>query len=205
MATLDELFPHLSELVRDVRGLSLDDLSTRAPSVGFPFYDLERLLAAVREDEVDPLDGTLAPIFGVQDAQLRGYVATIDAYIGLGTLQGRKRNAFVAKKLMVPRAPRAPLDSSEMLDTIAECSWGLWLHDEYGNIEAEKPFPNGSGDADFYVESDIGPLWVDCMSPAPDERPPSVMAYLTYKTSGSGARSSVREVVQQLCRLRSQS
>jgi hypothetical protein len=130
MATLDEMFPNLGRLVQRVLGMSLEGLASRAPAVGFQFYDLERLLATVRANEASPLDELCTAIYGAHRAQDRGYIATIDAFIGLGAI--RDEQAFVEKKLMAPRMPRTQHNSSEMMDTVVECSWGLWLNDEHG-------------------------------------------------------------------------
>jgi hypothetical protein len=55
-----------------------------------------------------------------------------------------------------------------MLDTLAECSWGLWLHGRHGNLEEERLLPDGLDNSDFFVTTASGPLWVDCISIAPE-------------------------------------
>lgn len=172
MANLDERYPHLSELVRSVLTLSLDALASRAPCDDYPFYDLERLLANVRDNDYEVLDE-----FGSWFAQARGYLATIDAYVGLGVIENRRR--FLVKKLSAPRNPSNRPVSAEMLDTLVECSWGLWLHEMFGAIQEGKVLPSGARDADFYVNSgDIG-LWVDCISVTPEADQPDLGAYFS--------------------------
>lgn len=104
-------------------------------------------------------------IVGSWFAQARGYLATIDAYVSLGKLKDPR--LFVTKKLAAPVEPRAVPPGSEMLDTLAECSWGLWLHEQFGNLEEARVLPSEDRDADFFVTTKDGPLWVDCISIAP--------------------------------------
>ena len=158
--SLDTKYTALSRLVRSVLGLDLETLASRAPAVGYEHFDLERLLAHVRSSPL-ALDDK---IFGPFSRQVRGYLATIEAYVALGIIKDQA--AFVTKKLAAPKVALPMPHSTEMLDTLAECCWALWLHDRYGNLEAEKMFPCGGGDADFFVSSD-GDLWVDCISVAP--------------------------------------
>jgi len=162
MPSLDQRFPSLSQLVEAEYGFSLEHLAKRARATQYDYFDLERLLAHTLDDDRYGLaDGVLAP----HAAQVRGYIATLEAYVALGIVKNPRR--FVAQKLMVPATPRPLPVGSEMLDTLAECSWALWLHDRYGNVEEEKPLPGGVGDADFFVVTAEGNLWVDSISVAP--------------------------------------
>lgn len=46
---LDLQYPNLSALIQSVLGMSLQQLAARAPAAGYTFFDLERLLAHVRD------------------------------------------------------------------------------------------------------------------------------------------------------------
>jgi len=179
---LDETYPSLSDLVRSVLGLDLEALANRAPAEAFDHFDLERRLAHVRSSPL-ALDDT---IFGPHSQQVRGYLATIEAFVALGVV--RNPVAFLTKKLAAPRIARRAPQGTEMLDTLAECSWGLWLHDQHGGLEAEKLLPDGRGDADFFVNAGAGPLWVDSVSVAPTDRRSDMTEYLV-KTVRSKWRS----------------
>jgi hypothetical protein len=125
--------------------------------------------------------------------QVRGYVATLEAFVALGVV--RDHEAFVTKKLLAPRTALASPPSSEMLDTLVECSWGLWLHDRHGNLIPERPFPADPGDADFVVAMSRGELWIDCLSVEPTDRRSDINAYLTSRVRNKwgkkfGARPS---------------
>jgi hypothetical protein len=173
--SLDVDYPYLSAVVRDVLSLTLNQLADRCPCQAiYQYFDLERLLAAVRDNPLfnDPEYTNYSDSW----AQVRGYLATIDAYIGLGVL--KNPTEFITKKLLAPVSPVAEPPSDEMLNTLVECMWGLWLKDAHGNIEETKPFPGGGGDADFFVETPNGPLWVDCMSISSDTPRDDMMRYL---------------------------
>lgn len=165
-AKLDTRFPKLSALVWSVLQIDLETLASRAAASGYEYYDLERLLADVRATPLSYGDPIADATFGPHGQQARGYLATIEAFIGLGIVGDA--GAFITKKLAAPRTPSPSPRSSEMLDTVAECSWGLWLHDLYGAVEAEKSLP-GRGDVDFYVRTPGGELWVDCISVNPQD------------------------------------
>jgi hypothetical protein len=184
MTTLDATYPSLSKLVTTVLSMELETLADRAPAIDYDYFDLERLLAEVRAAQrAGFTDEHYLATLGHHEQQTRGYLATIEAYVASGVV--KNPTAFLMKKLMAPRAARPRAPGSEMLDTLAECSWGLWLLDKYGNLEEEKPFPGGRGDADFYVRTEKGPLWVDCLSVAPpkekERRPTDLSAYLASK------------------------
>lgn len=176
--TLDIRYPHLSALVSSVLSVDLETLASRAPASGYLYFDLERLLAHVRAIPMSYGDDFCDHIYGLGDRQVRGYLATLEAFIALGVV--RDVAAFVTKKLAAPKMalPSPSPKSSEMLDTLVECSWGLWLHARHGNLETEKPLPGGIGDADFYVDTADGPLWVDCLSVGPQNGKHAIPEYL---------------------------
>ena len=174
MGSLDEDYPKLSELVSTVLGIGLEGLADRAPAQDYEYFDLERLLADARAGRTHIKAGDLLAGFA---EQTHGYIATLEAYVGLGVLKDKRQ--FVKKKLCAPRKPRAAPPGSEMLDTVAECSWGLWLHDRYGNLEEERLLPGSHGNTDFYVSTGPAPLWVDCISIAPESDRFDLNAYLS--------------------------
>jgi len=174
MGSLDEDYPKLSELVSTVLGIGLEGLADRAPAQDYEYFDLERLLADARGGRTYIKAGNLLAGFA---EQTHGYIATLESYVGLGVLKDQQQ--FVKKKLCAPRKPRAAPPGSEMLDTVAECSWGLWLHDRYGNLEEERLLPNSHGNSDFYVSTGTVPLWVDCISIAPESDRFDLNAYLS--------------------------
>lgn len=176
---LDVRYPHLSALVREVLDMSLVELANRAPATGFEYFDLERLLAHVEQIAGWDLDEVSEAIVRLHHQQVHGYVSTIEAFAALGVV--RDRAAFVAKKLLAPQVALSSPPSSEMLDTLAECSWGLWLHDQHKNLIAERPFPTDDGDADFFVATANGDRWVDCISLAPTDSPSSISTYLASR------------------------
>lgn len=161
-------------------GLTLDQLADRCPcNENYEHFDLERLLAAVRD----------SPLFNDPEftrysenwAQVRGYLATFDAYLALGVV--KKLPEFVAKKLLAPPvALPAPPKSAEMLDTLAECSWGLWLRERHGNLEEEKLLPGDVGNADFFASTADGPLWIDVASIGSNVPRADMVQYLAMKT-----------------------
>lgn len=175
--TLDTKYPHLAALVRAGLGLTLEKLADRAPARDFEFYDLERLLAQVREIETIKHSAVTAAIFAAHENQIRGYVATLEAFVALGVVKSAR--TFVRKKLHTPLKARPVAKGPEMLDTLVECSWGLWLHDEYGNLETDKKLPLNNGDADFFVRTRTGSLWVDCISPVGTRRHASVKDFIS--------------------------
>jgi hypothetical protein len=191
---LDLQYPHLSLLIQSVLGITLQELAARAPAAGYTFFDLERLLAHVQFVNQVQLDEIGEAIVRLHHQQVRGYVATLEAFVALGVL--REREAFVVKKLLAPRdALPAPPNSSEMLDTLVECSWGLWLHDRHGNVTPEQPFPTEHGDADFFVTTTNGDRWVDCLSLEPTDGRSDINSYLAARVRGKwgkkfGARPS---------------
>jgi len=162
MTTLDDRYPHLSSLVASVHGFGLERLADRAPAGDYDYFDLERLLAHERDMRLQAAAGGLDALLAQQPL---GYVATIEAYVGLGVLKNRR--GFVTQKLRAPAKAHAEPQGAQMLDTLAECSWGLWLHHQHGNLEEERVLPDGRGDCDFYVSTEEGPLWIDCISVAP--------------------------------------
>src|SRR5216684_1245388 len=83
--SLDTKYTALSRLVRSVLGLDLETLASRAPAVGYEYFDLERLLAHVRSSPL-ALDDK---IFGPFSRQVRGYLATIEAYVALGIIKDK--------------------------------------------------------------------------------------------------------------------
>lgn len=191
--TLDARYPHLSRLVFAALGLTLEKLADRAPADYVPYFDLERLLAHVRMIHGVRLDADADMLFHLHHDQVRGYVATLEAFAALGVV--RDPVDFVRKKLQAPRNARPTSTSSEMLDTLTECCWGLWLHDQFGNLIAERPFPSDHGDADFYVATPAGELWVDCLSPAPRDAQRDIAEYLASRVCAKwkdkfGARPS---------------
>src|SRR5262245_45690641 len=123
MKSLDEEYPLLSGLIRAERGLDLEALAKRAPAQRYEYFDLERQLHEVKQFGSIPT-GALADLVPHID-QARGYLATIERYLGLGILKNSSR--FVTSKLLVPATARSMPPSSEFLDTMAECSWALWL------------------------------------------------------------------------------
>lgn len=192
---LDLQYPHLSALVRDVLDLTLGELANRAPATGFAFFDLERLLAHVEEIASWSLDEIGEAIVRLHHQQVHGYVSTLEGFVALGVV--RDHAAFVTKKLLAPRTALPLPPGSEMLDTLAECSWGLWLHDHHNNLIAERPFPSDDGDADFFVTTADGDRWVDCISLAPSDSPGSINTYLASRVRNKwgkkfGARRSAR-------------
>lgn len=176
---LDGRYPHLSSLVRAVLGISLVGLANRAPAKDFKYFDLERLLAHVEQISNWQLDEIGEAIMRLHHQQVHGYVSTIEAFAALGVV--RDPAAFVAKKLLAPQVALPSPPSSEMLDTLAECSWGLWLHDNHKNLMAERPFPSDDGDADFFVATADGDRWVDCISLAPSDSRDSINTYLASR------------------------
>ncbi len=174
MVSLDDDYPNLSQLVACVLGIGLEQLAARAPARDYEYFDLERLLADAKAGQAHITSGDLLAGFA---QQTHGYVATLEEYVGLGVL--KDPHQFVTKKLCAPRAPRAAPPGPEALDTITECSWGLWFHDRYGNLEEEKPLPDGRGNCDFYVVTGTAPLWVDCISIAPASDRSDLNAYLS--------------------------
>jgi hypothetical protein len=171
---LDGQYPKLSQLVEAECDVTLEQLANRAPAVNYKYFDLERLLAhAVRDARTGPAGTLLAPYA----TQVLGYLATLEAYIALNVI--KSAHNFVVKKLMVPQRAGPPPAGAEMLDTLVECSWAIWLHDRYGNLEEEKRLPGGVGDADFFVTTTAGPLWVDCISVAPKSEQVDLGAYFS--------------------------
>lgn len=100
--SLDQRYPFLSGLIRSVHRISLEELTRRAPTaVEYEYYDLERLLANVRDnDHWHEASGPLVAYFD----QPRGYLATLEAYVGLGIVKDPRR--FVTKKFAAPAVPR---------------------------------------------------------------------------------------------------
>lgn len=191
--TLDLLFPSLSSMVRSVLGLTLEQLAAREPATNYKFFDLERLLAHRKVIDAIKLDEIGEAIVRLHHQQVRGYIATLEAFVALGVL--RDHDAFVTKKLLAPRTALKLPPSSEMLDTLVECSWGLWLHDRHGNLTPERPFPGEAGDADFVVATARGELWIDCLSVEPTDRRSDISAYLASRVRNKwgkkfGARPS---------------
>jgi hypothetical protein len=175
--TLDDRYPRLSKLVREGQvEQTLELLASRAPAVDYEYFDLERLLAQDRAIENAQIDEISAAIVAAHHEQTRGYLATIEQFVTL--FPPSHVPSFVRRKLLAPRVARSAATSTEMLDTLAECSWGLWLHDRYGNLEIEKTFPSGIGDADFFTKAPSGELWIDCVSPKPKERPESIECFI---------------------------
>jgi hypothetical protein len=169
---LDATYPHLSRVVGSVLSMTLDQLASRAPCESeYPYFDLERLLWAVRDSSL--FNDTTHPGNG---DQVRGYLATFDQYVDRVKLKDPRD--FVMKKLLAPSVALPEPPSAEMLDTLAECSWGLWLHDQYGNVEETRVLPGKDGDVDFYVDTSNGALWVDCMSLAPTSPRYDIPKYL---------------------------
>lgn len=183
---LDVLFPSLSATIRSVLGLTLEQLAARQPATNYKFFDLERLLAHRKAIDAMKLDDIGEAIVRLHHQQVRGYVDTLEAFVALGVL--RDDEAFVTKKLLAPRTALKLPPSSEMLDTLVECAWGLWLQDRYGNLTAERPFPGGAGDADFVVATARGELWVDCLSVEPTDRRSDVRAYLASRVRTKWAK-----------------
>lgn len=176
MMALDDMYPRLSQLVNLVLEIDLETLASRAPAVGYrSYFDLERLLAHARDD----LPVLNAWEFRFHIKQVHGYLATLEEYVARGLV--RDPGAFIMKKLAAPKVALAEPQGSEMLDTLAECSWGLWLGDRHGTVEEEMPLPGGNGDADFYVMTRNGPLWVDCTSVAPTDHKNDLGKYLASK------------------------
>jgi hypothetical protein len=73
------------------------------------------------------------------------------------------------------------------------------LHDEHGNLEETKLLPGGRGDADFFVNTANGPLWVDCMSISSTTRRDDMMKYLLPRVQTKwgkkfGARSGAADL-----------
>jgi hypothetical protein len=194
---LDTDYPCLSAAVQQVHSLTLDQLADRCPCDStFQFFDLERLLAGVRD----------SPLFNdpeytrYSDAwmQVRGYLATFDAYLALSVVKNPA--LFITKKLLAPLVPLpAPPKSGEMLDTLAECSWGIWFHERHGNLEEEKPLPGAIGNVDFFVTTTTGPLWIDIASIASDVPRDDMVRYLAMKVRTKwrekfGARSEAADL-----------
>jgi len=199
MSDLDERYPNLSNLVQSILKLSLEDLASRAPADRYEFYDLERLLADTRQTDISAIaESPFAPFA----AQTRGYLATIEEYIARNLVKNPLR--FIKSKLAAPKNPRELRGGSEALDTIAECSWGLWLHDQFGNLEEERPLPGGVGDADFYVMTPRGDFWVDCISVGPTSERYDLAAYLSEVVSEKwrskfGLRCESNEIITGIC------
>jgi hypothetical protein len=174
--------------------MDLHRLAARSPTAEYDYFDLERLLAhTLDQDRLGMTNTILAPFA----TQVRGYIATIEAYVALGLVKDPGR--FVRQKLLAARHPRPTPPSAEMLDTLAECSWGLFLHDQHGSLEEEKPLPGGVGDADFFIQDAKGPLWIDCISIAPSAEQFDLSSYLTKVVSDKwhrkfGARSGAASV-----------
>jgi len=166
--TLDARYPNLSSLVRTDLGIDLEALAGRQPATSYALFDLERLLAHLRQIESVQHDEIGEMLVAGHNDQVRGYLATLDEFVRVFHVPNAR--TFLRKKLQAPTKPRPSAPSTEMLDTLAECCWGLWLHDRFGNVDVEKAFPNRNGDADFYVVTDGGSLWIDCVSPAPADR-----------------------------------
>lgn len=179
MMNLDLRYPAISASVREALDMSLVDLARRAPAVDYEFFDLERLLAHLELIDGRKLDDLGEMIVRLHDQQVHGFAATIEEFLSLGVLEDRV--TFVVKKLLAPKVALPSPPSDEMLNTLAECWWGLWLHARHGNLIAEAPFPADKGDADFFVKTDEGDRWVDCTSLAPDDSPGSVNAYLVSR------------------------
>lgn len=167
MVTLDSRLPGLSALVRSDLKIGLEELADRKPAVGYSYFDLERLLAHFRELDSTQHDEVGEIIISGHRDQVRGYVATLDEFVRVFDVP--RARAFLRKKLQAPTKPRDAAPSTEMLDTLAECCWGLWLKDWCEDLEVEKIFPDKSGDADFFARVPEGVLWIDCVSPAPKD------------------------------------
>lgn len=174
-ATLDSRLPDLSALVRSDLKITLEELADRKPAVDYGYFDLERLLARFRELDSTCHDDLGEKIISGHRDQVRGYVATLDEFVRVFEVPGAR--AFLRKKLQAPTKPRDAAPSTEMLDTLAECCWGLWLKDWCERVEVEKPFPDKSGDADFFANAPSGELWIDCVSPAPKDRQSDLPEY----------------------------
>lgn len=166
-ATLDSRLPGLSALVRADLKIDLEELANRKPATGVGYFDLERLLAHFREIDSSRHDDLGEMIIRGHRDQVRGYVATLDEFVRVFDVPGTR--AFLRKKLQAPTKPRDAAPSTEMLDTLAECCWGLWFKDWCEYVEVERPFPDKSGDADFFAKVSGGVLWIDCVSPAPKD------------------------------------
>ena len=174
METLDTRYPNLSQMVTSVLGIDLEQLASRAPAQDYEYFDLERLLAHSKDyRRMVDADSWLAPFA----TQVAGYIATIEAYVALGVAKDPFH--FVTKKLLAPEEPRASPPGAEMLDTLVECSWGLWLHDQHGNLEEECLLPDGLGNADFCIRTTDGPLWVDCVSVGPTSDRNEIATYFS--------------------------
>ena len=163
---LDAQYPALSAIVREVSGLTLETLADRAPAHGYDFYDLERLCADVRASQIPVDNPFLAGLGG--DTQIQGYLAISNEYVARGFV--RKRPSFVRRKLLVLKTPKPTPSPTgyDCLDTIMECSWGLFFADNFPKVEEERPLPGDKRkNADFWVEKDSKALWIDCVSPHP--------------------------------------
>jgi hypothetical protein len=111
-ATLDQKYHRLSHLIDTVLGIGLEDLANRAPASNYEYFDLDRLLAHVRNNSSIGQVSSLAPY----ETQVRGYLATIEAYLELGVV--KDLNHFVLKKLVAPKIPNAkpnPGNSAEII------------------------------------------------------------------------------------------
>ena len=194
---IDLQYPKLGALVREVLNLSLHELAKRAPASAFTFFDLERLLAHAELIGQTPLNEIEESLFRLHHQQTLGYVSTLEAFVALDIVEDRE--SFVVKKLLAPREALPTPPSSEMLDTLAECSWGLWLHDQHNNVIAEKKFPADAGDADFFTSTTDGDRWVDCISLAPADAPARIGGYLASRVRAKwgkkfGARPSAAKL-----------
>ena len=166
MLNLDTQYPALSAIVREASGLTLEAIANRAPARDYDFYDLERLCADTRDRQV-PVDNPLLRALG-DAAQIQGYLAILNEYVARGFV--RKRPSFVRHKLLVlKRSKSAPSPTGyDCLDTIMECSWGLFFADKFAKVEEERSLPGDEEkNADFWVEDGAKVLWIDCLSPYP--------------------------------------
>lgn len=171
LADLDIEYPNLSSLIQATHTLSLEQLSVRQPAAGYGFYDLERLCADAK------VVATYVGLpFVYQARQALGYLSVIDEYIAAGL--PKTPDHFSKKKLLAPVTARPrPVLSSEFLDTMTECQWGMYFKDNGFHVEEEVPFPNG-GDADFVTKKGGTETWIDCISPAPQDPKGSIEGWL---------------------------
>ena len=164
---LDAQYPALSAIVCEVNGLTLEALADRAPAHNYEFYDLERLCADIRTRQI-PIDNPFLQALG-EATQIQGYLAVLNEYVARGFV--RKRPSFVHDKLLAPKKPNPSAPSPtgfNCLDTIMECSWGLYFEDIFDKVEEERSIPGDEKkNADFRVEKDARALWIDCYSPYP--------------------------------------
>lgn len=159
--------------------MSLVQLAHRAPAVNYEHFDLERLLAHLESVKSWSQEDLGEMLMRLHHQQVHGFVATIEQFLALDVVKDRVN--FVVKKLLAPQVALPSPPSAEMLDTLAECWWGLWLHAQHGNLKTEAPFPTDEGDADFFVTTKDGDRWVDCISLAPTDSPRNINEYLAAR------------------------